>query len=121
MLLLPLLLLFGCDTSGPTGLVDFENGVRTEVMMDGIEVENTKREPINAVAFSESARDRGFAVVQTIEDPGQQIGPGETRLFPFDDNLLPEGDDAYIVTWILLKGEGSDREIGERGSLELAR
>ena len=119
LLLLPLLVL-ACDSGGPVGLVDFENGVRAEVTARGIEVENTKEEPVYAVAYGEEALILIDLQPQTLENPGRGVGPGESTVFVYGDLVLAR-DSRYEVHWITIKGEDGDRRIGERGTLELAR
>lgn len=121
LLLLPLLVL-ACDSDGPVGLVDFENGVRAEVTARGVEVENTKEEPIYAVVYGEGALILIDPDGQTIEDPGRAIGPGTVSTFEYDEGgTVRRSDGRYDVYWITIKGEDGDRYVGERGRLELAR
>lgn len=112
----------GCDGAGPIGAVDLENGVRAEVTSQGIVVENQKAEPIHVVAYGERALAEVNPRPQTLDAPGRYVGIGLTTRFGFDDTgVVRRSDGRYVVNWITVKGEGADRHIGERGTLELAR
>ena len=121
-LALTFLLVAGCDGTGPVGAVDLENGVRAEVTSQGIVVENQKAGPIHVVVYGERALAEVGPRPQTLDAPGRYVGIGLTTMFGFDDDgFVRRSDGRYAVYWITVKGEGADRHIGERGTLELAR
>ena len=85
-------------------------------------VENQKAEPIHVVVYGERALAEVDPRPQTLDAPGRYVGIGLTTMFGFDDDgFVRRSDGRYAVYWITVKGEGADRHIGERGTLELAR
>lgn len=123
--LAPLALLFclavlGCD--GPVGGIDSENGVRAQIVADGIDVTNEKGEPIHVVVYGENALVFTNPPPQTMANPGRYINPAETVRFGFSaSGLVRASDGRYEVSYLTIKGDGQNQHIGERGTLELRR